>query len=202
MNYIVEDTIPNGNMEDVLKAYYEFLEKLHHRNEIIPKKKRTNFNVNNLSRADKRDPYLQETIKVIKDTNENPEIRILCAYDEDNNLIALTRFRVNEEKSELLIADIVIVKKRISKDTINVVSLNYLENYAQKEGLQTVIVEIPLTDTSLEVTAEKLGYSFDASINGDLRRYTTMLLKKDVKNLEREDYGRRLVNKQTSKPNE
>lgn len=190
MKFEIKESIDEKNLEDVLKGYYHFFEKMYGKSRVPLIKKDVEYSLEPKSVIDKNDGNLIEAIKTIKELNETPELYSLNILDEEDNLIAMARFKVNSSEEEheekifkvhvgeiLLLKSVSVLEAKEIYESV----LNYLVEYMKNFGEEfDIYVEVLKNDSDSIYLIENAGYKFEEDINYNIREYRTVLLKKHI----------------------
>ncbi|MDE6284744.1 MAG: hypothetical protein K2M17_03275 [Bacilli bacterium] len=198
--FIIEDTINENHFREILKAYYEFFIRLYGTERFDILCSEPEYTMDPKNWVDKNDKRLQDAINAVRLVQKDDTIKVLNVYDEADELLAMARFRIQEQESEVLIPDIIFIKPIEFERQIDLYGqiIAEIEKFARENRFQTVVIEIPVYNEELKALAEEAEYRLDENQGDAHRRYATILFEKEIPRIKSEgDHGRYRISQQT-----
>ncbi len=145
MEIVLNSFLAEKDYEKVYQLFYQFYVKLYGKKL---------FNKYRMGNAVKANASMNEI-------NQNETMKLLKVI-EDDELLAISRFRINEFYDELIVPDIIVDKKldKEKTDEIYRMILLFFDKYANEKNLPRVFVEIPWFDRTYQYWASEFNYKF------------------------------------------
>ena len=209
----IGDYIREEDKIKALKAYYAFFNVMYGNRRLSFLGKDVDYTMNPTKFVDRYDANLQEAIKTVKQANNSPIIKVIILVDENDNTIALARFKVtkhyqynNGERFESFVpiisshsmhlGDMVFldVPPILVVDCYKSI-ISAFEEYAISNNVTNLSMETLQEGTLLKDVALDCGYNYDESYAEVDRSYRTIILDKKLQLEKGEDFGRNRTRK-------
>lgn len=197
MKFEVKKEINDNDITLVLKGYYDFYERMYGKRRIPLLKRDVDYSLNPKGYIDVNDGNLIEAINTVKLVNEEQDFYVLNVMDENNELVAMARFKINPKLvlgddyssiharpfSEIHIGEVLFLNNMVYAEGLNLYMemINYLVEYMKAFGEPfDVVVEILKNDIDFIDVLEEEGFTYDAEKDPNERLYRTITLDKHI----------------------
>lgn len=201
--YRIDNIINEEEIVPALKAYYQYFRNLD--GEFISflrLRHQVEYSMNPIKKVNQKDYNLQSSIKTITQINNDPNILVLKTYDENSNLNSLTRMIIHKS-DHLLVPDIVFINENGKCISNYTEIIEGVEESARRLEVPNICFEIMTEEVQkdLGITLFSRGYTLSPEVLSKYP-YRTTLFEKTLELTKEDNYGRHLINKQTSPDNQ